>query len=237
VSVRWNRRPRWVFFDAGGTLLGTCTKHRDWYERFFIEALAELGIDAPSHEVGRALHLAARTCRVRRRSASSRAVVAHWSHVYSKVFAEFVPQHQAHSLAQEHISRFERGESVELFHDALPLLQHLRSAGVRMAIVSNFGTYLDDFLSQLNIRHFFDAVLISAAEGVEKPEREFYYRALAAAKTSPRDVLFIGDSPHEDVEMPQALGMEGLLLDRHDIHSSRTGMRRVHSLLELTRAF
>ncbi|AXA37375.1 MAG: HAD family hydrolase [Candidatus Hydrogenedentota bacterium] len=226
-------RFEWVFFDAGGTLLGTNPDQEHWYEHFFIEACAEQGYRPCLEEVHAALNHAAATCRVHPRCSTPEQVRAYWQHIYTSVFAHLLPQRDATALANHYIERFERGEFVELFADTLPALEILRKRGVRKAIVSNFGTYLEDFLRRCAIAHEFEFAVISAAEGCEKPDPAIFHRALERAGTSPDRVLYVGDSLEEDYHAARAIGLQAVLIDRHDRHRQLQDVRRIRDLREI----
>ena len=54
---------------------------------------------------------------------------------------------------------------------------------------------------------FFDVVLISEAEGVRKPDRAIFARALERCGVAPADAIFVGDHPEVDVAGARAAGM------------------------------
>lgn len=212
-----NRIPRvqMVFFDAGGTLLGTNTDVPHWYEQFFVEACAELGVDASLPAVQEALGHAVRTFPGGPRCSCAATTRAYWQHVYQSTYAAVLPaDFDTAAIATASIDRFERGEFIELFDDARPALDALAGLPVRMAVTSNFGSYLADFTVQLGIADRFEFLHISANEGTEKPALEFFARALKRAALDPAEVLVVGDSAREDYEPARALGMNAVLIDR-----------------------
>ena len=48
-----------------------------------------------------------------------------------------------------------------LYDDVVPMLQHLRDAGFKLAIVSNWDTPLDPLTERLGIAHYFDVIVAS----------------------------------------------------------------------------
>jgi HAD superfamily hydrolase (TIGR01549 family) len=223
----------YVLFDAGGTLLGTNTAHEHWYEQFFVDVCAEQGIATTPGAVADALDAAVRSCGLERRSSSPDQVRQFWEHVYSGCFRGLIPGCDAAALAKHYIDRFETGEFVELFDDALEALELVRSSGLRSGVVSNFGTYLGHFLERTGIAHYFEFALISAAEGCEKPYPEIFERALARAGVEPGRVVFVGDHPREDYEASARHGMFPVLVDRWNRFASQAELRRVRRLPEI----
>lgn len=67
----------------------------------------------------------------------------------------------------------------------------------------------------------FDGVFTSEMMKCYKPHPKFYLTILESLKLSPHEVLFVGDTPENDVEGPQRVGMKTCLIDRKGIcHSS-----------------
>ena len=184
-------------------------------------------------EVHEALHEANVTCPVHPRCSTPEQVRSYWEHIYGTVFRLLLPAHDPMEIARKYIDRFETGEFVELFPDTLTTLEAVRALGKRTAIVSNFGTYLTDFLQKCGIAHYFDFAIISAQEGCEKPHPEIFQRALKCAQTQPERVLFVGDSLEEDFFAATREGMQAVLIDRHDKHAAREDVLRVRRLDEI----
>ncbi|NCJ05401.1 HAD-IA family hydrolase [Synechococcales cyanobacterium C] len=93
---------------------------------------------------------------------------------------------------------------------------------VRMGVISNF--HLPGWpiraLTQFGLQDAFEFVLDSATCGKRKPGPEIYRQALALAQVSEQDmgqVLFVGDHLHNDVLMPQKLGMQSVYFDRSQV--------------------
>lgn len=231
----------YVLFDAGGTLLGTNTDSEFWYEQFFVDACAEQGCVVTVHKVHEVLRRAARSRHFDRRCSSDAEARAFWQHLYSTAFADLLggkavnrtPAFIDH-LAADYIDRFETGEFVKLFPDAREALDGLKQQDVKMGIVSNFSTYLCDFLKQLEIDQYFDFVLTSAAEGVEKPNSDIFQLAINRCNgAEPCDVLFVGDHPEEDYIPALEHGMFPLLIDRHNRHAARPELKRILRLSQV----
>jgi phosphoglycolate phosphatase-like HAD superfamily hydrolase len=58
----------------------------------------------------------------------------------------------------------------------------------------------------LAISPMFDTILISDAEGIHKPEREIFHRALERLNANPARAVFVGDHPEVDVAGAGAAG-------------------------------
>eukprot|EP00775_Hariotina_reticulata_P008237 gene8237-8427_t len=109
---------------------------------------------------------------------------------------------------------------------ALPALQKLRAAGVRLAVVSNFDTRLRPILSALGIDHMFDAVVVSAEVGAEKPNPVIFESALQGLGLRAGDVVHVGDDRRNDVWGARDAGIAAWLWGV-DVHSFDEVARRV----------
>jgi putative hydrolase of the HAD superfamily len=55
----------------------------------------------------------------------------------------------------------------------------------------------------VEIAPFFDAILISEAEGLRKPDRRIFELAVSPLGVSPSDLVFVGDHPWIDIRCAQ----------------------------------
>jgi REG-2-like HAD superfamily hydrolase len=93
------------------------------------------------------------------------------------------------------------------------LLARLREAGYRMAVISNADGRIREFLEAAGLLPYFDAVLDSAAVGVEKPDPRIFHMALERLAAKPHRAVHVGDYVHIDVVGAERAGMTGVLLD------------------------
>jgi putative hydrolase of the HAD superfamily len=108
-----------------------------------------------------------------------------------------------------------------LFPDAARALTSLRAAGLKLGLITNGSVRMQtDKLKCLGIAPAFDAVLISDAEGVSKPDPEIFRRALERLTAKPEHAVFIGDHPEVDVAGARRAGMKAVW--RRDRMLSRT---------------
>jgi putative hydrolase of the HAD superfamily len=120
----------------------------------------------------------------------------------------------------------------EPFPDAVPALEALRAAGMRIAVVSNWDGRLRRILADNGLSPWFDAVVISAEVGWRKPHPAIFRRALEATGAAPGEVLHCGDSVGDDVEGARAVGIRPVLLAREG-RASPPGVESVGDLRAL----
>jgi FMN phosphatase YigB (HAD superfamily) len=86
----------------------------------------------------------------------------------------------------------------------------------RLGLVSNF----DDsetghqIMSDTGVRELFDTIIISADVGWRKPNPLIFRRLLELLGLEPREILFVGDTPHDDVRGSKQLGMHAAWIRR-----------------------
>lgn len=123
-------------------------------------------------------------------------------------------------IASECATAIEEGwavsENFELFEDALPALEELRAARLKIGLVSNGIRDLTEFVAHHRLD--VDAIVDSRSHGRVKPHPTIFQAALELLGVSPGEAVMVGDSLEEDVEGARALGMRAILIDREDRH-------------------
>jgi HAD superfamily hydrolase (TIGR01549 family) len=124
------------------------------------------------------------------------------------------------SIASECATEIEQGwevsENFELFEDALPVLEELRAARLKIGVVSNGIRDLTQFVTHHRLD--VDAIVDSRSHGRVKPHPTIFQAALDVLRVEAAEAVMVGDSLAEDVEGARALGMRAILVDRDDRH-------------------
>jgi putative hydrolase of the HAD superfamily len=114
-------------------------------------------------------------------------------------------------------AHFGRPTSWRAFPDVAPALEALESAGLAIAVASNFDARLRPVLAGLpELSPWSEAAVISSEIGYRKPHPEFYRAACARLGLAPGCVLCVGDDPENDLQGPRRIGARSLLVDRDD---------------------
>lgn len=116
--------------------------------------------------------------------------------------------------------------------DVEPALAALRSLGLRLVVVSNANGTLRAHMDRVGLRRYFDHVLDSADEGVEKPDPRFFEIALERSGARRETTVHVGDLYHVDVMGARSAGLDAILLDEADLRPD-ADCRRVRTLAEL----
>lgn len=117
-------------------------------------------------------------------------------------------------LFRRFFSTFNNFERWKVYPDVGPFLRGARQAGIRVGLISNAGSALEEHIRILGLDRFFDTATVSAVEGVRKPDRRIFERTLERLSVGAEEALHVGDFYLEDVLGPRQLGLTGILIDR-----------------------
>jgi putative hydrolase of the HAD superfamily len=118
----------------------------------------------------------------------------------------------ARRCAEEMTLAWERAENFLLYDDALPALEQVRRAGLKLGLVTNASRDLEAFIVHHGLD--VDAGVVSRDHGFTKPSPSIFAAILEALEVAPEEAAMVGDSLRDDVEGARALGMRGVLVDR-----------------------
>ncbi|MGD0907154.1 MAG: HAD family hydrolase [Candidatus Acidiferrales bacterium] len=186
-----------VLFDLDGTLLDreTCVRNcmKDQFARFE-DRLAPLG----SAEF-----------LVRYTTLAQRGYVPA-SVVYEQLSAEFgLPLSLSKALADDYDLAYPK--FCVGFRNLLEVLTLIRTRGLKLAIVTNGRSSLQSAAIQaLGIDQLFDAIVISEAEGVRKPDRRIFELAMDRLAVPSANAVFVGDHPEIDILGARQAGIRAI---------------------------
>lgn len=134
--------------------------------------------------------------------------------LYPTLLAELdIDEPPGDDLATEYSQRYH--EFARPMAGAGDLLAVLRRRGFKLGVVTNGWT---DFqlrtVATIGIRDAIDAVLVSEAEGLRKPDARLFRRAAERLGVATGSCLFIGDNPTADVLGAEDAGMRAIWLRR-----------------------
>lgn len=107
-----------------------------------------------------------------------------------------------------------------LDEELVALLREARALGLRTGLLSNHPANLRRLLAKRGLLDLFDAVVISAEEGLAKPDPAVYRLILERLGLAPEETAFVDDW-RPNVEAARSLGMTGILF-RGPLHLRRT---------------
>ncbi|MBI2900939.1 MAG: HAD family hydrolase [Planctomycetes bacterium] len=111
------------------------------------------------------------------------------------------------------------------------VLERLRGR-YRLGVISNSNGTVAGVLARLGLAAYFETVVDSHLEGVEKPDPRIFRIALERMGLAPAEAIYVGDIYHIDVVGARAAGMDAILLDPGGLHLDKD-CRRIADLAGL----
>jgi putative hydrolase of the HAD superfamily len=103
----------------------------------------------------------------------------------------------------------------ELFDDALPCLDRLADAGVRVGAITNGEVdYQTAKLERTGLGDRFEHVVASGSVGVTKPDAGIFLHACGLFDVAPENALYVGDRLRTDAVGAASAGLTGVWLNR-----------------------
>lgn len=116
--------------------------------------------------------------------------------------------------------------------DVPAALQRLRGLGLTLAVASNANGTVQRAFERVGLAQYFDVIVDSFHEGVEKPDPRFFHTVIDRASGHPDSTLHVGDIYHVDIVGARNAGIRAIHLDRYDMYGGFDS-DRVRSLDEL----
>ncbi len=207
-----------VFFDAGGTLVHPLPSLTDVY----CDVTRGLGVELDQQSMTDILsHLwdSYQTGRGEEEGFipdSDERDEEFWR-VYTQRIYDEVPALQAVGFADWFSAihgAFASSHRWCLFPEANEVLTGLASRGIKLGIVSNWGSSLLPICDDLGLSNRMDFVLASALVGCRKPCPDIFHRALELASVSPDEALHVGDTHLDDVIGAERAGIRPVFIER-----------------------
>lgn len=103
-------------------------------------------------------------------------------------------------------------------------LDSLRAAGYPMSVISNSDGRVEEILTALGLRPYFEQVFDSHVLGVSKPNRRIFEIALKTLEVSPQQAVYIGDVYYIDVWGANQAGLGCVHLDPQGYYQDWPGV-------------
>ena len=133
------------------------------------------------------------------------------------------------AMFEEIYEYYARGEAWDVSTGAIQAIRRIRSKmGLKTAIVSNFDTRLRRIMDDLGISDLFDAVIVSAEIGAEKPNPRLFEAACDALGVPPEAAIHVGDDRRNDLYGARDAGCYVWLWGA-DVHNFADVERRLES--------
>jgi putative hydrolase of the HAD superfamily len=107
---------------------------------------------------------------------------------------------------------WELHENFELYEDTVPVLAEVRSAGMKIGLLTNSSRDVHAFARHHGLD--VDAAVGSLDHGKTKPHASIFRAVLGLLDVEAADAVMVGDTVADDIDGARALGMRALLVDR-----------------------
>jgi putative hydrolase of the HAD superfamily len=218
---------RVLLLDAGGVLI------KPSFARV-AEALASRGVDVPAERLAAAEPRAKLELDRDPAAGASTDSQRGWQYFNLVLAHAGITRSVATDTALDELRLFHARSNLweDVYEGVRPSLARFRSRGLRLAVLSNANGTVKTLFDRLELTPFFDVILDSAVEGVEKPDPRFFLLALERLGASPGEAVHVGDFYSVDVVGARAAGIRPVLLDESGLHPE-ADCPRVRSLAEL----
>jgi HAD superfamily hydrolase (TIGR01549 family) len=100
--------------------------------------------------------------------------------------------------------------------DLLPMMEALKTRGIRVGLLSNAGDDRDvqKLVDKGRIRPYLEYVLTSAAGGIRKPDNRIFELAIGMFGLSPDEVAMVGDTLGADILGANQMGIYSIWITR-----------------------
>jgi REG-2-like HAD superfamily hydrolase len=223
---------RFVYFDAGNTLIAP---HPSVGEVYYRAGVAH-GINATPAELQAAFrsawteHVVEHGDGPIRMGRDNEETYAWWRRLVGRVFDQVKYSGDREACFLALFDAFAKRDAWRVYDDVLPVLEELKRRNIACGIISNWDFRLPELLAMLDLAHHFDPVLVSALEGIAKPDRGLFELGCRRAGLAAEEIAYVGDSVPLDLEPARAHGMKAFLIDRD---GKTPGPHAVRSLLEM----
>jgi putative hydrolase of the HAD superfamily len=210
-AARLRTQPSAVLLDVGDTLVRADPSWRDVYARVF----RSHDITATADDFESAFRAAWREWEQEgpfeaSEEASFQRLMALDRFVFARLGHPDLPESFFRDVDRE----FRKRSAFYVFPDVIPALDALQDAGLRLAVVSNWGWAAPELLQTLELARHFEVLSISARVGYQKPHPAIFQHALELLDVRSHQAIHVGDDPTADVQGARRAGIDAVLLVR-----------------------
>ncbi|QHJ70040.1 HAD family hydrolase [Planococcus halotolerans] len=157
--------------------------------------------------------------------------------VYQQLIEEFdITGMSKEQLLKDYLTHF-AAQCVPFPH-LVPMLKELKTDNILLGMITNgYTDFQSGNIEALGIEQYFDAILISEKEGLRKPDKRIFEKALERLGVQADQAIFVGDHPTNDVEASANAGMtsvwkRNLQWETADAHFIIDGLDEIPGLVQ-----
>ena len=212
--------PQVIFFDAMGTLFGLRGSVGDIYGQ-----IAEsYGVKVDSTQLNQAFFASFKNAPPLAFGESDPILLAEleyqwWYAIASQTFSHIRALEKFRDFDQFFQTLYEHFASEKpwfVYPDVIPTLNYWQQKEVKLGVISNFDSRLDQVLTHLELTNFFSQIIFSSRQKIAKPDPKIFQFALDQFNCFPNQAWHIGDSLREDYNGANTAGLKAFLIQRSD---------------------
>lgn len=131
---------------------------------------------------------------------------------YAKVLVQSLNE-KNNELVEEIICLMNDLNLYKLYPDVIEVLAKCKSKNYKLGVICNARPSILWAFDNLDIRKYFDAIIISSIEQEEKPNKEIYLKALERVKSKAEECLFI-DRSIKNIKGAESCGINTIKINR-----------------------
>lgn len=198
-----------VLFDLGGTLIKTTE-----IPQAMKKILKHNGIDRSLKEISTAWKKAEKGLNFRDLTTLLDKFWVRWN---LRILNNLHVDSNKRELAEFIATHWWDYSSVTLYPDAEKVLPLLKTRGLKMGVITNgLQSDVNEIFTKVNLRNFFDVVVVIDTLRKMKPDAEVFLYALEKLKTTTSNTIFIGDEIDADYKGAKGAGLTAYLIDRDE---------------------
>ena len=144
-----------------------------------------------------------------------------WLRYYELLLSGVGVEDERRGLAAAMHDLWEASLPVEPYSWTVPVLEELAARQLPVVLLSDAWPSLRRFYRELGLDGYLKEMVISAEQGVSKPDSRMYAKSLELLEMKPGDVVFVDDWP-ENVHAAVGIGIRGIRLCHEDAESDPT---------------
>ena len=201
--------PKAVIFDYIGTLVNCIGYSMGDSENNLHKALMAEGFELEKNKFLDAYNLAHQKYRVVRYEQHREVTNAIWVSEALCSLGYAVNPQDSHVIAALNVFFQNFIDTLELREGAKQLLEQT-AAQTKVGLISNFthAPVIHKSLRKLGIHQYFNAIVVSEDVGWRKPAPQIFQDTLCRLQVNAERVVFVGDSPLEDIKGAKDAGLE-----------------------------
>ena len=116
-------------------------------------------------------------------------------------------------IAEETVIHNSSGQAItaNVIEDVVEVLESIRKGGHKIALIANGDSVgVRNVIDTCDLKHYFDAIVISEEVGIEKPARGIFEAALDRLKVKAENTIMVGNRIDADIVGANRIGMKSV---------------------------